>query len=160
AGLILRGVSFLYLGKAQRTRQLWVAAFVGGSLAAAFMQGVMVGALVVGLPISHGQYVGGGLGWLHPFAILCGFGLLVGYALLGACWLVRKCEGETRDLAYRLIPYLAIGLLFSIVVVFVQALSLDLRVMQRWLERPYLFVFPVIGVGAAIASAVSVRRRL
>ena len=28
----------------------------------------------------------------RPFAVLCGVGLCLGYALLGACWLVRKCE--------------------------------------------------------------------
>jgi len=77
-GLILRGVAFVYLEKAQRTRRLWVAAFAAGSFAAAFMQGVMVGALVSELPISHGTYVGGDLGWLNAFAILCGLGLCVG----------------------------------------------------------------------------------
>src|SRR5215470_6032660 len=56
AGLILRGVAFVYLSKAKRTHGLWVAAFAGGSLAAAFMQGVMVGALAEGLPIVNGQY--------------------------------------------------------------------------------------------------------
>ena len=29
--------------------------------------------------------------------VLCGVGLCLGYALLGACWLVRKCEGDVRD---------------------------------------------------------------
>jgi len=50
-------------------------------------------------------------------------------------------------------------LLLSLVVVFLHALSVDLRVTHRWLERPYLFVFPVIGIGAAVAAALSVRRR-
>jgi cytochrome bd ubiquinol oxidase subunit II len=159
AGMILRGVAFVYLPKAHRTRSLWIAAFACGSLAAAFMQGVMVGALVQGLPIASGQYVGGIFGWLNPFAIFCGLGLCVGYALLGACWLVKKCEAETRDSAYRLIPYLALAMLVLLVVVFFHALSLDLRIMQRWLERPYLFVFPVIGIGAALAAGLSVRRR-
>ena len=159
AGLILRGVAFVYLGKAQRTRWLWVAAFAGGSLAAAFMQGLMVGALVEGLPISNGQYTGGDFGWLSPFAIFCGLGLCMGYALLGACWLVKKCEGETRGAAYRLIPYLAVALLVLLVVVFFHALFGDLRIMDRWLERPYLFVFPVIGIAAALAAILSVRRR-
>ena len=31
--------------------------------------------------------------------------------------------------------------------------------MSRWLERPYLFVFPTIGIVAAIVLAVSVRHR-
>jgi cytochrome d ubiquinol oxidase subunit II len=31
--------------------------------------------------------------------------------------------------------------------------------MHRWIERPYLFVFPAIGAGAAVVLAASVRRR-
>jgi len=123
------------------------------------MQGVMVGALVEGLSLADGHYVGGEFGWLSPFAVLCGVGLCVGYALLGACWLVRKCEGEVRDEAYRLIPYLSLGLLVFLVVVFAYALAENLAVMKRWHERPYLFVFPVVGALAAIVLAASVRRR-
>jgi cytochrome d ubiquinol oxidase subunit II len=33
----------------------------------------------------------------------------------------------------------------------------DLQVMSRWLERPYLFVFPAIGVVFAFVLAVTVR---
>ena len=106
AGLILRGVAFEYRYKTERLRWIWDAGFAGGSLVAAFIQGMTVGALVKGLPIADGQYTGGEFGWLSPFAMLCGVGLCLGYALLGACWLVRKCEGDVRDAAYRLIPYL------------------------------------------------------
>jgi cytochrome d ubiquinol oxidase subunit II len=79
--------------------------------------------------------------------------------LLGACWLVRKCEGDVREEAYRLIPYLSAGLLAFLVIVFVYALAENLRVMHRWLELPYLLVFPAIGVIAAVVLAASVRRR-
>ena len=105
AGLILRGVAFEFRHRTERWRWLWDASFAGGSLVAAFMQGLTVGALVEGLPIANGRYVGGDLGWLSPFALLCGVGLCIGYALLGACWLVRKCHGDVRDSAYRLIPH-------------------------------------------------------
>ena len=150
AGLILRGVAFEYRYKTERMRWIWDAGFAGGSLVAAFMQGLTVGALVEGLPIANGQYTGGEFGWFSPFAVLCGIGLCLGYALLGACWLVRKCEGDVREAAYRLIPYLSVGLLAFLVVVFAYALAENLRVMHRWLERPYLFVFPAIGVIAAL----------
>jgi cytochrome bd ubiquinol oxidase subunit II len=63
------------------------------------------------------------------------------------------------ELAYRLIPYLSVALLVFLVVVFAYALVVDLRVIGRWLERPYLFVFPAIGIVAAIVLAVSVRTR-
>ena len=159
AGLILRGVGFEYRYKTERMRWIWDAGFVGGSLVATFIQGMTVGALVEELPISNGQYVGGEFGWFSPFAVLCGIGLCLGYALLGACWLVRKCEGDVREEAYRLIPYLSIALLAFLVVVFAYALAEKLQVTQRWLERPYLFVFPAIGVIAALLAAESVRSR-
>jgi cytochrome bd ubiquinol oxidase subunit II len=159
AGLILRGVAFEYRNKTEPLRWIWDAGFAGGSLVAAFMQGLTVGALVEELPIVNGYYTGGEFGWLSPFALLCGVGLCLGYALLGACWLVRKCEGDVREAAYRLIPALAIGLLAFLVIVFGYALADNLRVVHRWLERPYLFVFPAIGVIAALVAAESVRSR-
>jgi cytochrome bd ubiquinol oxidase subunit II len=159
AGLILRGVAFEYRSRTERMRWIWDASFAGGSLAATFIQGLMVGALVQGLPVSDGRYIGGIYGWLSPFAALCGIGLCVGYTLLGACWLVRKCEGEVREEAYRLIPYLSVGLLAFLIIVFTYALAENLPVMSRWLERPYLLVFPVVGALAAIALMASVRLR-
>jgi cytochrome d ubiquinol oxidase subunit II len=159
AGLILRGVAFEFRARAEGSRWVWDIAFAGGSLVAAFVQGMTVGALVEGLPLADGHYIGGDFGWLSPFALLCGVGLCLGYALLGACWLVKKCEGETRDEAYRLIPRLAIGLLAFLFVVFVYALAAHLQVMGRWLERPYLLVFPVVGVIAIAGLARSVVRR-
>jgi len=159
AGLILRGVAFEYRHQAEGTRWVWDAAFAAGSLVAAFIQGLMVGALVEGLPIANGRYAGSEFGWFSPFAILCGVGLCLGYTLLGACWLVRKCEADVRDAAYRVIPDLSSGLLVFLIVVFAYALFADLQVMARWLERPSLFVFPLIGMIAALIAARSVRLR-
>jgi cytochrome bd ubiquinol oxidase subunit II len=158
-GLILRGVSFEYRHQTERFRWIWDASFAGGSLVATFMQGAMVGALVEGIPIANGRFAGGLFGWLSPFAVLCGFGLCAGYMLLGACWLVRKCEGAVREAAYRIIPRLSLVLLVFLIVVFAYALAENLPVMSRWLERPYLFFFPVLAVLAAIVLASSVRRR-
>jgi cytochrome d ubiquinol oxidase subunit II len=159
AGLILRGVAFEYRHKTQRMRWVWDLSFIGGSFAATFIQGLTIGALVEGLPMANGQYAGGDFGWFSPFAALCGVGLCIGYALLGACWLVKKCEGDVRMTAYRLIPYLSVGLLVFLIAVFIFALAENLQVMGRWMERPYLFVFPVIGALAAIVLALSVRFR-
>ena len=58
AGLILRGVAFEYRNKTERLRWIWDAGFAGGSLVAAFIQGMIVGALVEQLPITNGQYTG------------------------------------------------------------------------------------------------------
>jgi len=157
-GLILRGVAFEFRGKASRSRRVWDVSFTMGSLAASFMQGAMVGALVEGLQFSNGEYTGGTFGWLTGFSVLCGIGLCFGYALLGACWLVRKCEGPVREATRRQIPLLAVAVLAFLVVVFAHALVEHLPILRRWTERPYLFAFPLIGAGAAAMLATSILR--
>jgi cytochrome d ubiquinol oxidase subunit II len=159
AGLILRGVAFEFRDKTQRMRWIWDLSFAGGSLVAGFMQGTTVGALVEGLQVSNGQYSGGDFGWLTPFAALCGIGLCLGYALLGACWLVKKCDAEVRDTAHRQIRILAISVLVFLLVVFAYALAEHLPILHRWIDRPYLFVFPAIGAIAAIVLALSILRQ-
>jgi cytochrome d ubiquinol oxidase subunit II len=158
AGLILRGVAFEFRNKTQRMRWIWDLSFAGGSLIASFMQGTTVGALVEGLQVTNGQYSGGDFGWLTPFAALCGIGLCLGYALLGACWLVKKCDGEILDRAHRQIRILAVSVLVFLVIVFVYALAEHLPILHRWIDRPYLFAFPAIGAVAAIVLALSILR--
>src|SRR5467141_454708 len=155
-GLILRGVAFEFRYKTQRMRWIWDLSFAGGSLIATFIQGLTVGALVEGLQFTNGEYSGGEVGWLTPFALLCGIGLCLGYALLGACWLVRKCEAAVRDTARRQIPVLAVGVLAFLVAVFAYALAEHLPILQRWIERPYLFAFPAVGAVAATVLALSI----
>jgi cytochrome d ubiquinol oxidase subunit II len=155
-GLILRGVAFEFRYKTQRLRWIWDLSFAGGSLIATFIQGMTVGALVEGLQFTNGEYSGGAVGWLTPFAVLCGIGLCLGYALLGACWLVRKCEAGVQRTARRQISRLAFGVLAFLVIVFAYALAEHLPILHRWIDRPYLLVFPAIGAFAATVLALSI----
>jgi cytochrome d ubiquinol oxidase subunit II len=162
AALILRGVAFEFRGKAgPAMRRVWDLGFTGGSLVAAFVQGATVGALVVGLPVgADGRFTGhGAFDWLSPFALLCGVGLCFGDALLGAAWLVLKSQGEARDRGYRLIPWLLLGVLGFLACAFAASLEMHLRVMHRWIERPWLAVFPAIGLLAVATLLLGVRRR-
>jgi cytochrome d ubiquinol oxidase subunit II len=159
AGLILRGVAFEFRDKTRRMRWVWDLSFAGGSLVASFMQGTTVGALVEGLRVTNGQYSGGDFGWLTPFSSLCGVGLCLGYALLGACWLVKKCDAEARERAHQQIRMLAIAVLVFLVVVFAYALGEHLPILHRWIDRPYLFAFPAMGAIAASVLAVSILRQ-
>jgi cytochrome d ubiquinol oxidase subunit II len=91
--------------------------------------------------------------------LLCGVGLCLGDALLGATWLVLKSDGAPRERSYRAIPWLLAGVLVFLAFAFVAALRMDLQVMHRWIERPWLAVFPLIGLLAVIAIVAGVRRR-
>lgn len=161
AALIFRGVAFEFRDRAVRMRGLWDAGFVGGSFVASFIQGVTVGALAQGLPIEGGHYIGGAFGWFSPFALLCGIGLCLGYALLGAGWLAYK-TAAVEALSFRLLPWLLTGVIAFLVAAFGTALTLHLAVMRRWLEQPVLFVFPVFGAlcCAIMIRAIQTRRRL
>src|SRR6202522_1601404 len=143
AALIFRGLAFEFRYKSHRLRRFWDVGFAGGSLLAGFIQGSAVGALVEGLAIQDGRYVGGPFGWLSPFALLCGLGLCLGYCLLGAGWLTYRTAEDVQSFAFRLPPRLMVAVLVFLAVVFVLALALDLRVMHRWLEQAQLALFPV-----------------
>jgi cytochrome d ubiquinol oxidase subunit II len=158
--LILRGVAFEFRYKTVRMRWLWDRCFAGGSLVAAFVQGMTVGALVEGLPVENARYAGGPLSWLSPFACLCGVALCVGYALLGAAWLVNKTDGALREHAYRLIPRLLGWVVVFIGVAFCFSVVEDLQVLSRWLERPYFVVLPVVMAISIVWSMRGVRRRI
>ena len=159
AALIFRGVAFEFRYKSQKLHPLWDIGFAGGSFIASFIQGMAVGALVEGLPIQEGRYVGGAWGWLSPFALLCGVGLCFGYALLGAGWLTYRTTEDVQALAFRLLPKLMFAVLVFFAIAFIAALELNLRVMHRWLEEPVLAVFPLVGLVACIVLCIAIWRR-
>src|SRR2546427_4287983 len=99
-GLIFRGVAFEFRHMSRR-RRLWDRSFHVGSVVATFAQGVVLGTYVQGIPIAGRHYAGGSLDWATPFALLTGLGLIVGYGLIGACWLVLKTEGVFQQWARR-----------------------------------------------------------
>jgi cytochrome d ubiquinol oxidase subunit II len=157
--LILRGVAFEFRYKTERNRWIWDAGFFGGSLVAAFVQGAAVGAMVDELPVAAGRFVGGPFEWLTPFAVTCGVGLVVGYTLLGAAWLVLKTEGGLHDWAWQLLLPLLAGVLLFLVVVTVYSLAIDLPILRRWFDRPWLFIFPALGAVATFVLVWGVRTR-
>ena len=97
--LIFRGVAFEFRWRTKRWKRVWDISFFGGSVVAAFAQGVALGALVQGIAVEDRAYAGGNWDWLTPFSILTGVALVTGYMLLGATWLVMKTEGHVRDRA-------------------------------------------------------------
>ena len=96
--LIFRGVAFEFYMKA-KDKHLWYLAFVGGSTVAAFAQGLVLGTYVLGFDFDGRKLIAGPLHFLSPFSVMTGVGVVLAYALSGACWLLLKTEGELRDWA-------------------------------------------------------------
>ncbi len=153
-GLVLRGVAFEFRWIAVTSKPLWNVAFAGGSTVAAFCQGLILGGLIQGVKVENGAFAGGAFDWATPFSALCGFGVVAGYALLGATWLVMKTEGAVAERARE-----QAKLLLVTVLVFMAAVSLWTplafeRIAARWFALPnILFLWPVPFVTALVAFA-------
>jgi len=141
-GLIFRGVAFEFRFKArEHERHFWDKAFIGGSIAATFFQGVTLGAYIRGIPVAERAYAGGPLDWISPFSLFTGAGLLIAYALLGSTWLIMKTEGELQARAYRITRWLAWILLAVIAGISLWTPLADARIAARWFSLPNLFWF-------------------
>ena len=133
--LVFRGVAFEFRWRAAR-KSRWDLAFAGGSMLATFAQGVALGALVQGIPVSDRAYSGGWWDWLTPFSLLTGIALVVGYALLGATWLIMKTTAELQERARRFAWITALGTLALIGVVSLWTPLLNAQFMARWFAWP------------------------
>jgi cytochrome bd ubiquinol oxidase subunit II len=139
-GLIFRGVAFEFRWKTRRGQFLWDWAFAGGSTIAAFAQGVALGALVQGIPVANRAYAGGWWDWLTPFSVLTGFALVIGYALLGATWLIWKTENHVQRRAYDIAFWVAPATLLLIAVVSAWTPFLNAVYQQRWFGWPQILL--------------------
>src|SRR3569623_1746227 len=131
-GLIFRGVAFEFRVRSQKHRLWWEVAFAGGSLAAAFSQGVVLGAYLQGIRVAERAYAGGNWDWLTPFSVLTGVALIIGYALLGATWLVMKTADDLQRRARRYARAAGIGTLILIGVVSLWTPFLHPEFAARW----------------------------
>jgi cytochrome d ubiquinol oxidase subunit II len=93
--LIFRGVAFEFREHSQR--RLWDFAFGIGSLVAALCQGFTLGGLIGGPRVEGDRFNGGPLDWLSPFSVLVALGVVFGYVLLGAVYLIVKTEGDAQQ---------------------------------------------------------------
>src|SRR5271168_3214531 len=127
-GLIFRGVAFEFRARGA-AQGFWDRSFSVGSLVAAFVQGAAVGAMIRGIPVVNGQFSGGSFDWVAGLPFLCGIGLVLGYALLGAGWLVLKSEDPLRSWARSRIPLLAGALVAILCLAIVSAFADRARMM-------------------------------
>jgi cytochrome bd ubiquinol oxidase subunit II len=142
--LVFRGVAFEFRWVSKPDHSPWDWAFIGGSITAAFMQGVILGALLQGINVQDGAFAGGTWDWLTPFSLFCGVAVVCGYALLGTTWLIMKTEGEIAAWARRLaMPFLLATLACMAVISLWTPMMLP-HIAERWFAMPnFLLLSPV-----------------
>ena len=130
-----------------RSKVWWNFAFTAGSTLAAFCQGIILAGLIQGIRVENGTFAGGGFEWATPFALLCGLGLVSGYALLGATFLVMKTTGPVADRARQHAKLLLLAVLGLMGLVSLWTPLTQPAIAQRWFSLPnilYLWPVPVI----------------
>ncbi len=151
-GLIFRGVAFEFRTVAVTSKKYWTFAFASGSSVAAFCQGLILGGLIQRITVENGAFAGGTFDFLTPFSVLCGFGVMTGYALLGACWLIVKTEGSVAERARAQAKLLLIGVLLFMALVSLWTPLAFPRIRARWFSLPnILFLWPVPAITALTA---------
>jgi cytochrome d ubiquinol oxidase subunit II len=160
--LIFRGVSFEFRFRSPQSKAFWDVCFAAGSTLATLCQGIVLGAFVQGISIEGRAYAGGWFDWLTPFSLMTGVALVIGYALLGATWLIIKTEGPLQERMYALAWPLTLGVVAMIVIVSVWTPLLDAEIAARWFSWPNLLLLspvPLLVAANTAALAAALRKR-
>lgn len=155
-GLVLRGVAFEFRSQSGRSRLAWSAAFTAGSVTAAFCQGAILAALVSGrIAVSDERFAGGPFDWLGLFPVAVGLGVVAGYALLGACWLVWRTDGPTQVFAREIARPALIATGAAVLLVSGWTPVAVPSIWTRWFAWPgvlWLAPLPVLALAAWLAT--------
>ena len=160
-GLVFRGVAFEFRWRDPRHRAFWDMAFSIGSIVAALAQGITLGAILQGIRVENEAYAGGWLDWLTLFSLLTGVGVAIGYALLGATWLIWKTEGTSQRHAQRLAFWLGIATLVALGAVSAATPFLAYDYWRRWFTMPGVVLtaqVPLLTLICAITFFWSLKR--
>ncbi|MEU6269984.1 cytochrome d ubiquinol oxidase subunit II [Saccharopolyspora shandongensis] len=147
--IVLRGSAIELQSAAPGYRRGWGLVFGLSSLVAALCQGLVIGAVLSGLPHSSGVFTGGGFDWFTPYSALSAVGLTTVYLLAGAAWLQNKTVGTAHHRAGRLGRPLLLAVAAASIVL---GLGLPLADPQRFrFDQP----LRVTLFGLAVAAAVT-----
>jgi cytochrome d ubiquinol oxidase subunit II len=153
--LVFRGVAFEFRYRDVEHKSLWDHGFSWGSVIATFAQGIILGAFIQGFKVDGRHFVGSSFDCFTPFSLLTGLALVLGYALLGAGWLVLKTDGDIQVRARRHGRIALVGVLIAVAAVSIWTPLADPDIAHRWFSWPNLiFLAPVPVVTAVIALSV------
>jgi len=160
-GLIFRGLAFEFRDSSKEP-SLWSLSFGIGSLVTAVSQGFTLGGIFYGIPMEGHTFTGTVWSWFHPYSALFTLGVISGYIMLGANYLILKTEGEIQRQGRYYASTAAIFTFIIAVVIYVWTVARHPYIAAKWLAMPSLLnvaVFPFLALLAFIMCLRSLRRR-
>ncbi len=151
SGLILRRTGLKHSAQLTKSK-LWLTLFGGGSLLTSLAQGLVLGGVLDGLsatPANGNAFI---FNWLTPFSILTSIGVVLGYCLLGATFLLRHSNGQLAEYARRWALTSAAGMLFFLLIIFSWLFMLYPQMKQHWLKPTQLIILAALVAAMIFAS--------
>jgi cytochrome d ubiquinol oxidase subunit II len=151
--LVLRGVSYEFRFQGGALREFWGYVFSAGSVLAAFAQGYMLGRIVEGVG-DAGSFSQALTVLRAVFPLVSGVGLIGGYALLGACWVILKADGALQTTAREVAHSALILTLLLLLLVSTFTPLVSPHVAHRWFgsETAWPTILAVIALGITVAK--------
>jgi cytochrome d ubiquinol oxidase subunit II len=149
--LIFRGIAFEFRFQATPHRRIWDYAFASGSLIATVAQGLVLGGFIGGVPVENGAFSGGPFSCFTLLGLFCAAGLVGGYGLLGAGWLIWKTNGQTQIFGRKAGQTAVILTAACMALVSIWTALTVPEVAERWFAWPRVLLLALMPMGAAVA---------
>ncbi len=135
-GLIFRGVAFDFRAKVPfQQKWRWNTKFFYGSLLTSLAQGYMLGSYIIGFDTSLSGIM---------FSCLIAIVLASAYCLIGACWLIMKCEGTLQKKAIKWAKYHLLNSVIGLAVISLATPLISDRIFEKWFSFPaMLWLAPI-----------------
>ena len=160
-GLIFRGIA-LELRDQSTKPGLWSLSFGLGSLVTALAQGFTLGGIFYGVPMEGHTFTGTMWSWLHPYSAVFALGVLSGYTMLGANYLILKTTGEVRELGIRCSLRAASATAIISITIYAWTIARHSFMAEKWQAMPsrfYVSLFPVMAAFCFAMCVWKIRRQ-
>lgn len=153
AGLMFRAVAIEFRSKQEspRWRSFWDVMFSLGSYLIAFIIGIMMANLIIGIPIDKDQiFYGNFWSFFTPYTVLVAITGVALFSMHGAIFMLMKTEGEMHERIRRWVnPAIILFVILYVLVTF-STLVHQPHMIAVMKEHPWLF-----GVGLLAALAIA-----
>ncbi|MEJ5287280.1 MAG: cytochrome d ubiquinol oxidase subunit II [Bacteroidota bacterium] len=152
--LVFRAVAIEFRSKRESTswRQKWDIAFSLASYLIAFLLGVAMGNIIVGVPLNKfHEFVGNFWTLISPYTVLTGITTVALFMMHGAIYLVLKTEGELQTIVKRWVNNTIIFFVICYVSTTMITLVYVPHMTQHFKDFPILFIVPLLNM-LAIAN--------
>ncbi len=145
--LIFRAVSIEFRGKEPMKwwRNLWDISYSLSSAMLAFLLGVVLGNILIGMSLNENYvFTGNWLEFLNPYSIAVGFTSLFLFMVHGAIYLTMKTEGQLFKKITRLLRISILLFISTFIIVTIITITSFPHLTDKFRSDPLLFAVPLL----------------